>query len=144
MKSLQNPSIVIRSVATALVIVGEFVEFLLFAQGWWVWYNQVMSSVAYPHIEITDGTPYIAGTPLKVRMIVLDHVAYKWDAEQIQQEHPQLTLGQVYAALGYYYDHKELMDRDLEERLSYVEAMRAAQDDSSLIDKARCEGKELP
>jgi hypothetical protein len=51
-----------------------------------------MSTVSYPHIEQRqNGKLYIAGTPIKVRQIALDHVAYGWGAAEIQREHPQLT-----------------------------------------------------
>lgn len=104
-----------------------------------------MSTVAYPHIEVgPNGRLYIAGTPFKVRQIVLDHIAYRWGAEEIQREHPQLTLGQIHIALGYYYDHKEALDREIEEGRLLAEQMRAKQGESSLIAKAKAAGRELP
>jgi uncharacterized protein (DUF433 family) len=61
-----------------------------------------MSTVSYPHIEQRqNGKLYIAGTPFKVRQIALDHVSYGWGPSEIQREHPQLTLGQIHAPLGY-------------------------------------------
>lgn len=104
-----------------------------------------MSTIAYPHIELRDnGHLYIAGTPFKVRQLVLDHVAYGWDAEEIQREHPQLTLGQIHLVLGYYYDHKDVMDREIEEGRELAEELRAKQGESSLGAKARAAGRELP
>jgi uncharacterized protein (DUF433 family) len=104
-----------------------------------------MSTVSYPHIEQRqNGKLYVAGTPFKVRQIALDHAAYGWDATQIQREHPQLTLGQIHAALGYYYDHKQELDREIEDGLALAEELRAQQGDSSLVAKARAAGKELP
>ena len=46
-------------------------------------------------------------------MIALDRIAYGWDAEEIQQQHPDLSLGQIHSVLAYYYDHKEEMDTDI-------------------------------
>jgi uncharacterized protein (DUF433 family) len=104
-----------------------------------------MSTVSYQHIEQRpNGKLYVAGTPFKVRQIALDHIAYGWDANQIQREHPQLTLGQIHAALGYYYDHKQELDREIEEGLALAEELRANQGESSLVAKARAAGKELP
>lgn len=104
-----------------------------------------MSTVSYPHIEVREnGGLYIVGTPFKLRQIVLDHVAYGWGATEIQHEHPQLTLGQVHAALTYYYDHKDELDREIEAGLRFAEEMRAKQGESSLVAKARAAGKELP
>ena len=101
--------------------------------------------VSYPHIEQRqNGKLYIAGTSLKVRQIALDHVAYGWNAAEIQREHPQLTLGQVHAALGYYYDHKEALDREIEAGLALALELRDKQGESSLVAKARAAGRELP
>lgn len=104
-----------------------------------------MSTVSYPHIEQRqNGNFYIAGTPFKVRQIALDHVAYQWGAAEIQREHPQLTLGQIHAALGYYYDHKEELDREIEEGRALAEELRERQGPSSLVVKAQAERKDLP
>jgi hypothetical protein len=52
-----------------------------------------MASVAYPHIEFTrEGVPYIAGTQTKVVEVVLDRLAYHWDAAEIHRQHPHPSL----------------------------------------------------
>jgi len=104
-----------------------------------------MSTVSYPHIEQRqNGKLYIAGTPFKVRQIALDHIAYGWNAVEIQREHPQLSLGQIHAALGYYYDHKAELDHEIEAGLALAEELRAKQGESSLVAKSKAAGKELP
>lgn len=67
------------------------------------------------HIELRDGVPYIAGTMSKVRNVITNHLSFDLDGRELQEQLPHLTLGQVYAALGYYYDHKDEMDADFEE-----------------------------
>jgi len=42
----------------------------------------------------------LTGTRTKVVELVLDHLAHHWDAEQIQREHPHLSLGQIHSALA--------------------------------------------
>jgi len=43
-----------------------------------------METVAYAHIDYTpEGTPIIVDTQTKVEVIVLDHIAWHWDAETI-------------------------------------------------------------
>jgi uncharacterized protein (DUF433 family) len=37
---------------------------------------------------------------VKVIEVVLDHLAYGWNAETIQETHSHLSLAQVYAALA--------------------------------------------
>ena len=38
---------------------------------------------------------------------------------------PHLTMGQLHAALAYYYDHKAEMDREMEKELREFETLRA-------------------
>ena len=44
--------------------------------------------------------------------------------EQIQEAYPHLSLGQIYAALAYYYDHQEQVDAEIAEATRYAEEMR--------------------
>ena len=76
-----------------------------------------MTSTAYAHIELdAKGRLCIGGTRTRVIDIAMDHIAYKWDAGQIQQQHPHLTLAQIHSALAYYYDHHGELDNVIEER----------------------------
>ena len=85
-----------------------------------------MAIVIYAHIDYTEeGVPFISGTQTKVVEVALDHLAYGWDAEDIHQQHPHLSLGQIHSSLAYYYDHKEEMDQDIDERLRRVEKIKA-------------------
>jgi len=85
-----------------------------------------MASVTYPHIEPrADGVPMISGTRMKVAHIAIEKVAWLWDADQIQRQHPELTLGQIHSALAYYFDHRDEIDRYIEESERYAEEMRA-------------------
>ena len=85
-----------------------------------------MATLAYAHIALSpEGVPYIAGTRTKVEEVILDHLAYHWDAEEIQRQHPNLTLGQIHSALAYYYDHQEEMDREIDKGLREVAQIRA-------------------
>jgi uncharacterized protein (DUF433 family) len=76
----------------------------------------------YEHI-VLDGTnlPIIAGTNMKVIELVLDRTAYGWSPEELQFQHPYLTLGQIYSALAYYSDHQHELDQEIEQRLRQVE-----------------------
>ncbi|MGE3642055.1 MAG: DUF433 domain-containing protein, partial [Pirellulales bacterium] len=84
------------------------------------------------------------GTGFKVRMLAEEHLATGADAIQLQRNHPQLTLGQVYSALAFYHDHKEAFDREIEELRAFAEKTRAEQGDSPLAIKLREMGKEMP
>lgn len=96
-----------------------------------------MASVTtYPHIDVRpDRVPYIAGTELKVVEIVLWRMAYRWDADEIQRQHPTLTLSQIYSALAYYHDHQDEMDDDIQRRLRAEQQILDDVSDSPLRQK---------
>jgi len=103
-----------------------------------------MSSVEtrYEHIVLNkNGVPLIAGTTIKVIELVLEKMAHGSSPEELQFQHPYLTLGQIYSALAYYSDHQEELDWDIERRLAAVDQMRQAQGASPL--KARLKRKGL-
>src|SRR5438309_6931463 len=77
-----------------------------------------MHAIAYPHIMRDEkGFPTVDGTGMKVVFIVLDQIAYHWNAEEIQRQHPILSLAQIHSALAYYYDHQEEIDQDIQRRM---------------------------
>ncbi|MEA2711076.1 MAG: hypothetical protein QOF78_3677 [Phycisphaerales bacterium] len=82
------------------------------------WYDVDMSTLAYPHIEISDdGHVRIAGTATKVVMLVMQQLAHHWDAEELRRQHPHLTMAQIHSALAYYYDHQEEMNALIQQRI---------------------------
>jgi len=68
--------------------------------------------------------PTIAGTTMKVTELVLDHVAYGWSPEELHFQHPYLTMGQIYSALAYYWEHKVELDEDIERRLQFIDQVQ--------------------
>ena len=86
-----------------------------------------------PHIRLDEqGRAWVDDTNTKVIEVVLDHLAYGWNAETIQENHPHLSLAQVYAALAWYYDHQPEMDTEIERQDERIRALRAASGKSSL------------
>lgn len=81
------------------------------------------------HIEITPGTcggrPRIAGHRITVENIVIWHERLGWSADEIASAY-DLTLGDVYAALAYYHDHRDEIDRSIKEGEEFVEQLRSA------------------
>ena len=79
------------------------------------------------HIEITPGNAggkrRIAGHRITVHNIVVWHERLGWSADEIAAEY-DLSLADVYAALAYYFDHRETIDRELDESEAFVEALR--------------------
>jgi uncharacterized protein (DUF433 family) len=90
----------------------------------------------YEHVVIDEsGIPIVAGTNMKVIELVLEKVAHGWSPEELYFQHPHLTLGQIYSALAYYWDHQEELDKDIERRQELVAQLRNAAGTSPL--KAR-------
>jgi len=79
------------------------------------------------HIEITPGIlggkPRIAGHRISVQHIVVWHERMGKCADEIAAEY-DLTLADVYAALAYYFDRREEMDRAMREADEAVEVLR--------------------
>ena len=81
------------------------------------------------------------GTNVKVSEIVLEHLAYGWNADTIQENHRELSLAQVYAALAWYYDHQSEIDAELARQESSLEEMRRLSAPSALAKRALRRGK---
>jgi len=85
------------------------------------------STVTMPRIRLAgQGHPWVDDTNVKVVEFVLDHLAYGWSASTIQENHPHLSLAQVYAALAWYYDYQPEMDAEIERQGERLAALRAA------------------
>ena len=69
-----------------------------------------MAVVSMNHIEIIDDVPVIRGTHFKVENVVAMYVTGESSIENFD-----LSYAQIHAALAYYYDNRELIDRLLDE-----------------------------
>lgn len=81
------------------------------------------------HIESTPGLcggkPRIAGHRITVQSIVIWHDRMGRSADEIATEY-DLDLADVHAALAYYFDHRDEIDRSIDESDQWVEALRQA------------------
>jgi len=92
----------------------------------------------YEHVILNeDNVPIIADTNTKVIELILDKIAYGWSPEELQFQHPHLTLGQIYSALAYYSDHQEILDRVIEQQLKHVDQMEKNAQKTPLIAKLK-------
>jgi len=95
----------------------------------------------YEHVVLDEkGVPIISGTNMKVIEIVLEKTAYGWSPEELHFQHPYLTLGQIYSALAYYWDHRDLLDRDIEQRLAFVNQTRKITEQTPLAVRLKSKG----
>ena len=83
-------------------------------------------AAAYPHIIKADGEPARLEKHLRTRvaMLAADYLWRGWSAEEIVRHYPNLTLGEVHASLGYYFDHREEIDAELLEECRNADAWR--------------------
>lgn len=92
-----------------------------------------MSTVAYPHITTSpDGQLRVGDSGVKLIMLVMQHLAYRWDAEDLQRQYPQLSLGQTHAALAYYYDHEQEINAMIVARSEHEDSLLQNRDDAAL------------
>jgi uncharacterized protein (DUF433 family) len=107
-----------------------------------------MRPTEYPHIFWNEdkGLPCIEGTRLRVQDVVAHHLGGA-SIQEITAMFPPHTPAEVCAALAYYYDHREEMDRLIdahhrmaEEALAEIEARQGP---SPLREKLRAMGQRL-
>jgi hypothetical protein len=69
--------------------------------------------LTYPHIVKEPGKPArLERQPrTRVAMIVRDHQECGMSADEIVRQHPYLTRAEVHAALAYYFDHQESIEK---------------------------------
>ena len=101
----------------------------------------MVANTQYAHIEIRDdGTPVISGTRYKVVDLISQKLAYGWSPEEIQFQHPALTMGQIYSALAYYSDNQETLNLDIAQREEAYQQLRANAPETSLLQKLKSQG----
>lgn len=98
-----------------------------------------MTATAWPFVELDEqGIAYVQGTTTKVIEIALDRTArHLVTAEEIQAAYPSLSLSQIHAALGYYFDHQDECNRQIEERQEWADALLERLENRSLQKRLR-------
>jgi uncharacterized protein (DUF433 family) len=105
--------------------------------------NDVSVSAHYPHLTSeSDGVVRIGRSRYKVLHLAAEHYQYGWTAEELMRQHPDLRPEEVYAALTYFYDHRDVLISELKRSLRSVEGARPAQPLSrdELIDRQASSG----
>jgi uncharacterized protein (DUF433 family) len=86
------------------------------------------AAVIQEHIQIVDGpsgpTPRIAGHRIRVQDIAIAHEQLGWSADEIVDQYPTITLADVYAALAYYWDHRDEIEQAIADERAYAEELR--------------------
>ncbi|WP_161602601.1 DUF433 domain-containing protein [Tautonia marina] len=84
--------------------------------------------LGYVHLRIEpDGNAWVDGTRYSVAHLAGEHYHHGWSAEELLRQHPDLRPEQVYAALTYFYDHRDRILRELGETAERVRPLVEAQ-----------------
>jgi uncharacterized protein (DUF433 family) len=80
------------------------------------------------HIKIDPDTwrPCVAGTGIRVWDVYVLHERQGKSADEVVAAFPHLTLADVHAALAYYWDNQQEMDRQMREADEFVAGLKAA------------------
>jgi uncharacterized protein (DUF433 family) len=86
--------------------------------------------ISNSHIEVRPNRAekpraYIAGTRVRVQDIYVDSEVHGMTPDEIAAGYPHLTLAQVYAALAYYFDHREEIQGEVREDRDLVQEVKA-------------------
>jgi uncharacterized protein (DUF433 family) len=65
--------------------------------------------------DVCGGAARLDGTRFPVRSVVVYVLQQGLTPEQLSEEWPGISLAAIYDALSYYYDHREEVDRDIDE-----------------------------
>ena len=86
------------------------------------------SHVSREHIEVTPGVcggkPRIAGTRIRVQDIYVWHELQGQSADEIVSNFPHISLGDVHAALTYYFDHQVEIQQQMKADDIFVDDLR--------------------
>lgn len=86
-----------------------------------------------PHIRRDEkGVAWVDDTNIKVIELVLAKQAHGYSAEEMHLQYPHLSLAQIHAALGYYYDHQADLDEQAAARSRLADEIRARTEDPGL------------
>ena len=72
---------------------------------------------------LLGGKPHIKGHRISVQDVAIWHERMGKSVDEIASEYG-LTLGEVYAALSYYHDHREEIDGAIRAGAAFVEEMK--------------------
>jgi uncharacterized protein (DUF433 family) len=95
----------------------------------------------YKHIVLNEHqVPILEGSTMKVIEIVMAQRAYGWTPEEIHINHRNLSMGQIYGALSYYWDHKPELDAAIDADLHAAKAMQAEVGESPFVVRLKAQG----
>jgi uncharacterized protein (DUF433 family) len=67
--------------------------------------------------------------------LIAFHLAYGWGAEELFLHFPYLSLGKIYSALSYYYDHTEIIEEEIKFDVDFVQQLKIKFTPPALLSK---------
>ena len=86
--------------------------------------TQVATHVDVRKNQAGQDRAFVMGTRTRVQDIYALSEIHGLTPDQIVEQLPHLTLGQVHAALAYYFDHREQIQNELREDEQFIDLMR--------------------
>jgi uncharacterized protein (DUF433 family) len=74
--------------------------------------------------QVCGGKPCVSGTRIRVWDIHVWHDLHGTSPEEIVSEFPQITVADVHAALMFYHDNRELLERQDRESQRHLDELR--------------------
>lgn len=102
-----------------------------------------MSTTTSPHIVLDErGVAWIDDTNVKVLEVALEKIAQGSSPEETYDQHRgYLSLGQIHAALAWYYDHQTEFDGEISRQVKEFDLLRGQSLNSPLRQRLRATGK---
>ncbi len=73
---------------------------------------------------VRGGKPRIAGHRITVADVAIWYERMGMSPDEIVSEYPTITLSDVHAALAYYFDHRDGIDREIRDGEEFAEKLR--------------------
>ena len=73
---------------------------------------------------VCGGQPCVVGTRIRVQDVSVWHELQGQSADEIVSRFPQLSMADVYAAIAYYWDHRDEIQRDMQAESDLVIRLR--------------------
>jgi uncharacterized protein (DUF433 family) len=94
----------------------------------------------YKYILLDENNiPFIQGTSMKVVELITSVYAYGWSPEELHYQYPHLSMSQIYSALAYYWENKEVIEADMKRRLEKYDKLLKETGKSPLAKRLRQE-----
>lgn len=91
-----------------------------------------------PHVfKDRDEVVWIDDSGYRVIDLAREHLAHGWSAEVLQENHPDLDLAQIHAALAWFYDHEREMMEEMRHREKAIDKLFSEIGESALQTRMR-------